>query len=111
MVAQLLRQCCCQCAFAAGAGPVDTDDWGAGGVGLHEAKEGAEVFREGFGGAGWVGNAHGLRSGVEGGERKAHGHAVVVIGVDASGLPALWRGWRGDGDVVCTFLHRSAQLA
>ena len=57
------------------------------GVSLGQREQRFEVVGEGLGHALRVFDAHRQARRVEGGQRKAHGHAVVVVGVDAGGRP------------------------
>jgi len=94
--------------LARGGGAVHADHRDAGSAGLHHGKQGLEVVGEGLGDAGRVLDPHRQAVGIERGQREAHRHAVVVVGVNAGSAPCCRR---RDGDEVGTFLHRGAELA
>jgi len=87
VVAQALGHAAGQRAFARGCGAVDADHWDRTGLGGGQVEQGLKVIGEGFGHAFGVFNANGDLVGVECSQREAHGDAVVVVGVNAGGLP------------------------
>ena len=60
-------------------------------LGLHDGSEFREVIREGLGNAAGIVDRH--RHIAQGRQRKAHGHTVVVIGIDgdAGSQASRWR--------------------
>ena len=108
MVAQPVRRQRGQRAFARSRRSVDADHRDVGRPRLGELEQRLEVIGEGLGHALRVQDAHGQAGRVEGRQRKAHGHAVVVIGVNGGAAP-LHR--RGDANEISAFFNDSPQLA
>ena len=111
VVAQLRCQGGGQRALARGSRAVDANHRQAAHRSMGHGKQLLKIIGKGFGDAFGVFDAHWQPGRVKSRQRETHGHAVVVIGVDAGRAPVGRCGWGGDAQKVAAFFHRSAELA